>query len=152
MGILGREEVASLAFVLEAGHKAPVSPEIELEVSKMVVRKLTAVLPLDANRLPELGTQMMDLARTYLNPRLLPRQHHGAIALNSVLALALLCDPQLPELFDILRQLRLAWFKQLVIRRAETILQDLARRIPENASGPHRESLESLIQATREST
>ena len=145
VGILGQEEISSVGFVLEAGHRAPVQPELELEVTKMLVRKLSAVLPRESNSFPELGSQLMDLARTYLNPRLLPRQHHGAIALNSVLAVTLLRTHGLEELIDILGRLPLPWFKQLVIRRAKMLEQDLAHRFPGSEFNPHRENLEALI-------
>lgn len=150
VGILGRDEISSVGFVLEAGHKTPVSPELELEVTKMIVRKLSAVAPQEANSLAELGNQLMDLARTYLNPRLLPRQYHGAIALNSVLALTLLRVPNLAELFDRVRQLPLPWFKQLVVRRAEALKQDLAKRFAGNEANACLESLDALVHAIQQ--
>lgn len=149
VALLGRDEISSVGFILDAGHRALVPPEIELEVTKMVVRKLCAVLPQEADGFPELGRQLMDLARTYLNPRLLPRPHYGAIALNSVLGLVLLDDRYLGELFQVLRELRVPWFEQLLIRRAETLKQDLVHR-SENEIRRQRENLESLVRAMRD--
>jgi len=136
--------------VLEVGHKAPVPLEIELEVAKMVVRKLSATLPEEADALPELSSQLMDLARTYLNPRLLPRPYYAATALNSVLALVLLRSAHLESLYGILRELRVSWFDQLLARRAQSIEQELAGRFPASVCGAHRESISALVSILQE--
>lgn len=149
VAILGPEEISSVGILLESGHRSSVPVELELEVSKMVVRKLSAVLPPEADPFPELARQLMDLARTYLNPRLLPRPHYGAIALNSTLALTILRVPDLMDLFDNLRRLQVPWFEQMLIRRAEALKQELTRRFPGIGANPHRESLDALVGAVR---
>ena len=149
VGILPADQLGEISFILESGHRAPVAPEIELEVAKMIVRKLTVNVSREPNFLPDLANQLADLARTYLNPRLLPRQYHAAIALNSILALALLRSDLLPEVNEILRPLRAPWFKQLVARRAEEIGGELGSRFPDAGRG-HRESLEEVARASRE--
>lgn len=150
VGIVSCDEISSVAFILEAGHKAPVPIEVELEVAKMVVRKLTAVRPPEPSSLPELVRQLMELARTYLTPRLLARQYYGAIAVNSVLALTLLDAPGLSELFEIVRRLPVPWFKQLVIRRADALMQEFAERCPADEADLRRERLGALVGAVQQ--
>ena len=99
----------------------------------MIVRKLSVNPPPDPNSWPDLANQLADLARTYLNPRLLPRQYLAAIALNSILALALLRSDVLSEVYRIFRLLRVPWFKQLVARRAEEIGHALASHFPDGS-------------------
>jgi hypothetical protein len=147
VALLDEDEIASIGFLLEAGHRAAVSPEIELEVAKMVLRKLSATLPEQADPYPELGERLMELARTYLNARLLPRPHLGATALNSVLGLVLLRSRYLAEVYGILSKLRLEWFKQQLARRAGKLFDDLSVRFPAERSQPHREQLASLQDA-----
>ena len=51
----------------------------------MVVRKLTANPPARNESLSDLAIQLNELCETYLNPRLLAREKHGAVALNAVM-------------------------------------------------------------------
>src|SRR5271165_6265569 len=57
------------ASLLRASSRAPLSIELELEVTKMVVRKLTANPPASDQSLPDLAARLKDLCETYLNPR-----------------------------------------------------------------------------------
>ncbi len=152
VAIIDRDELRSVGFLLDAGHRAPVPLEIELEVAKMVVRKLTANPPENPDPDPLLAARLMELARAYLNDRLLPREKYGAVALNSVLSLVLLRSSQLGVLFDLLRGIRLSWFKQLVARRARRLQQELSRRLPEDRCKPHVDGLDSLIRVLQQQT
>lgn len=116
------------ARLLEAGPQVPVPLEIELETTKMVVRKLTANPPKDDDAFPDLAERLAEIARAYLNPRLLTREKYGAIALNAVLGLALLRSQHVAEILRILSGLEVSWFKQSLAQRARRIKLELRER------------------------
>jgi hypothetical protein len=89
----------------------------------------------------------MELARAYLNPRLLPREKYGAVALNTVLALLLLRSRHVPELLKLVAEVPHAWFRDLLVRRARKIQEEVARRIPADQVKEPLACIEALIQA-----
>lgn len=127
------EELGRLAQLLESGHRTPVPLEIELEVTKTIVRKLSMQPPVSGDPEPHLATCLLEVARTYLNPRLIAREMHGATALNAVLALLLLRSPHAEEVIELVQNTQADWFIQLSTRRAKRLMDDLKRRVPANA-------------------
>jgi len=124
-------DLASVAILLDAGHNGSAPLEIEVEVAKMLVRKLTANPPGTADPEPELADRLMEIARTYLSPRLLSRDKYGAVAMNAVLALLLLRSRHVAELIQILARLDVRWFRQLLGRRVQRTREAFQRRFPE---------------------
>lgn len=120
--------LAVAAELLEAGHRACVPLEVELEVAKCVVRRLAAHPDEAAKGSPELEKCLADMAEAYVNDRLLGREKYGAVALNSLLALAVLRSGRLPEVVERLRHLRQRWFVELVIRRVRRTAEQVAMR------------------------
>ncbi len=116
----------AVASLLNAEGRLPLPIDLELEIAKMVVRKLTANPPAGQDQYPELARSLAELANTYLNPRLLVREKHGAVALNAVLAIVLTDDPRADPIIERARQLDVAWFQQLLGRRAARLRTDLA--------------------------
>lgn len=109
---MGMDEVFPYASrLLEAEPDRPVPLEIELEVTKMVVRKLMANPSREDDAFPDLADRLLELTRTYLNPRLLVRESYGAIALNAILGLILLGGRDMAEVRRLLAELDLIWFK-----------------------------------------
>ncbi len=117
------EDLASVAMLLDVGHNGAVPLEVELELAKMLVRKLIANPPERADAEPELADHLMDMARTYLSPRMLSRDKYGAVAVNAVFALLLLRSRHAEDLVGILAKLDIPWFTQLVARRALRVRQ-----------------------------
>lgn len=128
VAMLPAHQLSSVALLLDSGHQASIPLDLELEVTKVVVRKLVANPPATAGAYPELASRLMDLANSYLNDRLLPREKYAATALNAVLAILLLRSPQLEEVLERISDLRLAWFPQMVSRRAKRLRDDLMER------------------------
>jgi nucleotide-binding universal stress UspA family protein len=116
------------ASLLNTEGGLPLRIYLELEIAKMVVRKLVAQLSAGATCDPELARSLAELANTYLNPRLLAREKHGAVALNAVLAIVLTGDPHADQIIEQARQLHVPWFQQLLGRRAARIRADLTAR------------------------
>jgi len=117
-------DLGDLAVLLASDQNATVPLEVELEVAKTLVRKLTSQPPEEPDSEPELGDRLMELASTYLNARLLSREKYGAVALNVVLALLLLRSRHVADLLRLLSNLRVPWFTQLVVRRASRVRGD----------------------------
>jgi len=122
--------LGALAVLLASDQNATVPLEVELEVAKTLVRKLTSQPPEGPDSEPELADRLMELASAYLNARLLSREKYGAVALNVVLALLLLRSRHVADLLRLLSNLRVPWFTQLVVRRASRVRDDFERRFP----------------------
>ena len=127
---MGCDELGSLSVLLDARHNTTVPLEVELEVAKTLVRKLSSHPPDKSDPEPELADRLWEIAETYLKERLLSREKYGAIALNAILALALLRSRNVSDLAPVLKNLRPHWFTELVLRRAERIQTDLMQRFP----------------------
>lgn len=126
VALVNQGDIESLCPLLESGHRAPVSIEIELEITKMIAWKLSLAPPPPGNT-PELATRMLELARLYLHDRLLPRKGYAAVALNAVMTLVLLRS-HVDEIIGIVNDLRLNWFKQLLVRRLHDLKAELNGR------------------------
>lgn len=148
VGIMDRANLGSIDFLLESGNEGVVLLEIELEVAKMVVRKLTANPPERLDPEPELADRLMELLRSYGNSRLLAREKYGAVVLNGILALVLLGSKHMDELLIILRKLPVSWFKQTLARRTRRVMNDIAVRLSQERCGLVVQRLASLISAS----
>jgi len=138
------DDLEIIASLLDARHRSPVPLEIELEITKMVVRKLTANPPGEVNMHPVLSRQLRQLASLYLNDRLLAREKYAAIALNTILALLLLRDASAQLLLNQLSELHATWFKDLVIQRAGRLKSELTERFGADACIPVVKDLDSI--------
>ena len=135
----------------------------------MVVRKLVAIIPQQEDFLPELGERLLNLVKTHLDADLLGKDYHGAICLNSILALVLLRTKQMPEIYGLLndrcewlletyidedvpqkRKVPAIWLKKQLVRRTEVLSKELATR-SEAASHAHRQALKDFAQEMDES-
>lgn len=130
---LPSEDLGTLAELLKPGARVSIPIEVELEVAKTVVRKLSAHPPVSDDPEPELADRLFEVAETYLNPRLLPRERHGATALNAILSLLLLRSGHVSEVIELVRDTDATWFIQLTCRRVTRLVTDLRRRVPEPA-------------------
>jgi len=148
VAVAPRDEAFDFAAeLLKAGSRLPLPIEIEIEISKMVVRKLTANPPHRQDQYPELASRLSELAKTYLNPRLLPREKHGAVALNAVLGIVLTRDPRASEIIEHVRAVGVAWFQQVVARQAAILAADVHRRRGSEEYPELIRSLEELVAA-----
>jgi hypothetical protein len=149
VALLSVVELPSVVDLLWRERKAPAS--FEMEVAKMVTRKLTATLPEDTTPLRPLEDELMDLADGYATPRMLPKRHCGAVALDSMLSLTLLRSKHLPSLATRLRSIPINWFRATVARQARALQTELKRRFTTERCGPALECL-TVIAAAAEST
>jgi hypothetical protein len=136
------------ANLLKVGGRAPLPIGLELELAKMVVRKLTARPPESDGQYPDLTERLYELVETYLNPRLLAREKHGAVALNGVLGSILVRDPRgAPYVCELVRIVGVSWFRQLVAQRADQLRAEIERRDSSDRFLPIAQALSKLIAA-----
>jgi len=102
--------------------------EVELEVAKMVTRKLVAVPPAREGMYPALADRLVELVEAYIPPRHLRRPICAAILLNSALASALIEGPGWPRTLEWLRTMTVGWFQQQLARRARRLVADFHDR------------------------
>ena len=128
------EAFAYAAELLDSQDGTAASAELELEATKMVVRKLMANPPPTADVATQLADRLFEIVRSYVNPRILPQRTFGAIALNAVLALAILQDRHASEVHQIVAESNVPWFRQMVARRAARLRDERAARFPDGSS------------------
>ncbi len=116
------------ASLLKAEGELEIPIELEVEVTKMVVRKLTANPPAQRDQYPELASRLGEIVDAYARPRFLPREKYGAVALNAVLGLLLTRSGRDAEVLERMKTLDVAWFQQLLARRAARLRTDLVAR------------------------
>lgn len=138
------EEFSDAGFLLEVGGRSSLPIGIELEVTKMVVRKLTARPEFASRAGSDLAERLAEIARTYLSDRLLARDKHGATALNAVMGLALLDSGLFDDCLPILGGLRSQWFLNHLANRSSILARDLASRFQADAIGSRHEKLSHL--------
>ena len=142
------DELPQAAFLLDAGGRSSPPIRVELEVAKMVVRKLTAVPSDHPDCAPELGERLFEIAKTYLNDRLLTREKFGATATYAVLGLALLQSARFQNCVELFASLRSQWFVDHLAAQAGEIMQSLAEAANGNWIAPVTSNLNRLVMQT----
>ena len=130
-----KEDLDKFHVLFDPSALAPVPFEIEMELVKTLLWKLTLAPPDVDEPLPELSDRLMDRAEGYLRPWMLLRENHAAVAQDACLGLLLLRSRHVPRLLDLLRNLRVDWFVNLLLRRARWLKDDIESRFsPKDAS------------------
>jgi len=138
------------ASLLKVELKIPIV--LEVEVTKMVVRKLTANPPAQRDQYPELASRLEEIVDDYARPRLLGREKYGAVALNAILGLVLTRSGRYADVVERIRTVHVAWFHQLLARRAARLRTDLVARDQRASFADIAEVLERLSSLDSPST
>ena len=117
-------DIGWAATLLEAGHRAAPTVEVELEVAKMVFRKFSAIPSTEPEPQPELAARLAEIAIAYLNPRILPRDRHAAVAMLAVQALMVMLSRQCDRVIEQVNASPFAWFRQQLRRRMERVVAE----------------------------
>lgn len=110
-----------VATLLETGHRAPVSVDVELEVAKMVFRKFSANPPAAPDPQRELAARLMEIAEAYLNPRILPRDRHATVAMLAIQSLLVMLSDLSDRVIERVNETPFRWFRQQLRRRMERV-------------------------------
>jgi len=132
IAVLPVTELPRCAEWLKAEKQTP--PPLEMEVVKMITRKLQAALPEETSQLRVLNPLLIDLIQDYLNPRTLYKRYFGVTTGQAFLALALLRHEGFPHIVERLQRLTVRWFRTSLRRQARVIQLDLAARFTETRS------------------
>jgi len=122
------DALEAAASLLKEEGELEIPIELEVEVTKMVVRKLTANPPAQRDQYSELALRLEELVDVYARPRLLPREKYGAVALNAILGLVLSRSGRDADVVERMRTLDVAWFQQLLARYAARLRVELIAR------------------------
>lgn len=132
--------------LLDSGHRNQITPEIELELVKSIVRKLK-FSPFDKNdALPELSGRLEEIVRVYLNSRMLSRKNYGAIVLNAFNALFLLRSDHFKKVLTYIEQNNVEWFSELLKERTERLMNQVEDRFKDPPSRKFLKSLRKMYQ------
>jgi len=104
-------EVASL---LEAGHRAPLSLELELEVVKMIYRKFEANPPAHTNTEAALSARLWEMAQDYMRPRFILREKYATVASLAVEAIVASRGSEAGDAVAAALSSPFAWFREMV--------------------------------------
>jgi hypothetical protein len=141
---MSREDISDLAILLDAEHNASVPIEVELEVTKTLVRRLVMTPPQEPDSEPRLADRLREVAITYLSPRLLSRDKVAAVALNAILSLCLLRSPHINDVCHALNRMSVSWFAELVLRRASQVRKIIFDKFPLTQADRYSEQLTAL--------
>ena len=125
------DAIEAAASLLKEQGELEIPIELEVEVTKMLVRKLTANPPAQRDQYSELALRLEELVDVYARPRLLPREKYGAVALNAILGLVLSRSGRDADVVERMRTLDVAWFQQLLARYAARLRSELDARATE---------------------
>lgn len=111
--------IGSIATLLEAGHAGTPPLDVELEIVKMIYRSFEANPPARPDPEPELAERVYEIARAYLEPRVLPHGKHAIVAMLAVLALVAMLSKRASEALATVNKLPQAhhWFRKQLRRR-----------------------------------
>jgi len=132
--------------LLKRDGRLPLPIELEVGISKMVVRKLTANPPAERDRHPELASRLEELVDDYARPRFLVREKHGAVALNAILGFVLTRSGRDSLVVERMRAVGVTWFQQIVSRRAARLQSDLAGR---SSGGSFADAVATLAELSK---
>jgi hypothetical protein len=141
---IDQEHFSDLAIFLDSAQNATIPIEVELEVVKMLVRRLIQSPPKQTNSEPQLADRLFEIVDDYLKPRLLSRDKVAAVTLNAILAICLLRSSHFDDLYRIFSGLRVVWFSDLVLRRALQIKNKLFEMFDEEQAENYAEQLAAL--------
>ena len=131
---------------MESEETLPISIELEIEVTKMVVRKRRANSLAERDLHTELVLRFEEIVDAYARPRLLEREEYGAVAITAVLGLVLSRSGRDAETVERMRTLGVGWFQQFLARRAARLRADLLTRKPERLFADVARVLEQLSE------
>ena len=122
------EAFEAAASLLKSQGGLPIPIELEVEVTKMVVRKLTANPPEQRDQFPEVALRLEETRRCLCEAAIPSREKYGAIALNAILGLVLSRSGRDGDVVERIRTLDVPWFQELLARRAARLRTDLVAR------------------------
>jgi len=114
IALMPMDQMEDLAVLLDSENRSPLPLELELEVSKMIYRNFEARPPAQANPQPKLAKLLWQMAQTYINPRLLLRDKHSAVASLTIEAIVAMRSDLAKEAWMSAMRSSQRWFGEMV--------------------------------------
>lgn len=114
IAIMPMEKMETLAALLDPENRSPLPLELELEVAKMVYRNFEVHPPTHANPQSQLASNLMQMARAYLNPRLLLRDKYSACASLAIEAIVAMRSNLAAEAWNSALMPPHRWFGEII--------------------------------------
>lgn len=114
IAIMPMERMGELATLLETGHRSPLSVDLEIEVAKMIYRNFEVCPPAEMDPYPELARRLLEMVEAYMNPRILLRDKHSAVASLAVEAIVAMRSPLAEIAWKKAEMCPYRWFAELV--------------------------------------
>ena len=106
--------VGEVAVLLEAGHRAANSLDLELEVAKMVYRKFEANPPARPDPHPQLAARLWEIAEAYVNPHVILREKHATVASLAIEAVVAMRSEYADRAYQAAIKCPFTWFGEMV--------------------------------------
>jgi hypothetical protein len=105
---------------------------IELEIAKMIVRKLIACPRPTADSEPSLSALLLEMIKTYMVPRQIKRKWYAATCIQAAVALFLLRSPECAKSIELVRQAD-SWVREMIIDELDNCEAELSKiALPQN--------------------
>ena len=124
IAIMPMNRIDELTTLLVPGNQEPLSLDLELEVAKMIYRNFEVFPPDISNLHAELSSRLWDLVCAYVDPRILLRDKHSAVASLAIEAIVAMRSDQAFEAWKMAVDCPFRWFGEMV----SDDLRELRRR------------------------
>ena len=114
VAMMPMEQMGTLAVLLEPGHRAPMSIDLEIEMAKMVYRNFEVHPPRTADPHPDLAERFWEMVQAYINPRILLRDKYPAATSLAIVAIVAMRSPLAEQAWQAACACPYRWFAELV--------------------------------------
>jgi len=114
IAIMPMDRMGELAVLLESGHRSTLPIDLEIEVANMVFRNFEVHPPVAIDTQPELAQRLWEMVRAYVNPRILLRDKHSAVASLAIEAIVAIRSSLAARAWQAAVQCPYRWFAELV--------------------------------------
>lgn len=128
------DQMETLGALLESGHRSLLPMELEIEVAKMVYRNFEVHPPLRPDPQPDLAKRLWEMVQAYINPRILLRDKHAAIASLAIEAIVAMRSILAERAWRAAVECPCRWFAELVSDDIEQLRNRWSQKSPEAAS------------------
>ncbi len=115
IAILDVSRMSEIVSLLEAGHREPLTVELELEVVKMVYRKFEANPPASINTEMALTARLWEMAQDYMRTRFILRENCATVASLAVEAIVAARGSEASDAVRAVLASPFAWFTEMVM-------------------------------------
>lgn len=134
IAIIPMDNMGELAVLLESGHRAPLPIDLELEVIKMIYRNFEVHPPVANDSHPALAQRLGEIVEAYVNPRIILRDKHSAVASLAIEALFAMRSSLAGKAWKIAVLCPHRWFAELVSDNLDYLHEKWTRTNPEAAA------------------